>query len=49
MRSRVHARQTLSTLVPVLGTSLMMVFAASGGYDDAEDQATVEPKGLALV
>jgi hypothetical protein len=39
----------MSTMVPVVGTSLMMVFAASGGYDDADEQAPIERRELALV
>jgi hypothetical protein len=49
MRTRARARQDLSTLVPVVGMSLMMVFAASGGYDDADEQAPIERRELSLV
>lgn len=49
MGSRARARQNLSMLVPVVGTSLMMVMAASGGYDEADDSVTVDRRELALV
>jgi hypothetical protein len=49
MRHRSRARQDLTTMLPVVGTSLMMALAASGGYDDADETASIEHREPALV